>query len=71
LEIRSNDISLLREKLKALSPSSVLKRGYSIARKLPDLRIIKDTGILKRDDRIEVKVYKGRVESKVELIDPE
>lgn len=71
LEIKSNAVSLLKEKVNALSPSSVLKRGYSIARKLPELTVIKDTGILKEDDRIEVKVFRGRVESKVELVDPE
>jgi len=69
-EIKTNVISLLKEKLNVLSPSSVLKRGYSIARKLPELRVIKDAGILKKEDTIEVKVFKGRIESKVELIDP-
>jgi exodeoxyribonuclease VII large subunit len=71
LEIKSNAVSLLKEKVNALSPSSVLKRGYSIARKLPELKVIKDAGILKKKDRIEVKVFKGRIESKVELIDRE
>lgn len=71
LEIKSNAVSLLKEKVNALSPSSVLKRGYSIARKLPELKVIKDAGILKEKDRIEVKVFKGRIESKVELIDSE
>jgi exodeoxyribonuclease VII large subunit len=70
-EIKSNAISLLKEKLVALSPSSVLKRGYSIARKLPELAVIKDAGILKREDKIEVKVFKGRIKSKVESIDLE
>jgi exodeoxyribonuclease VII large subunit len=70
LEMKSNAVSLLKEKVNALSPSSVLKRGYSIARKLPELTVIKDAGILKKDDRIEVKVFRGRVESKVELVDP-
>lgn len=69
-EIKSNAISLLKEKLKTLSPLSVLKRGYSIARKLPELTVIKDAGILKKEDRIEVKVFKGKIESKVESIDP-
>lgn len=69
-EIKSNAISLLKEKLKTLSPLSVLKRGYSIARKLPELTVIKDAGILKKEDRIEVRVFKGKIESKVESIDP-
>ena len=70
-EIKTNAISLLKEKLRSLSPSSVLKRGYSVARKLPELTVIKDAGILRKEDRMEVKVFKGRVESKVELIDLE
>ncbi len=68
-EIKTNALSLLQEKLKTLSPLSVLRRGYSVARKLPELRVIKDAGILKKEDTIEVKVFKGRIESKVELID--
>jgi exodeoxyribonuclease VII large subunit len=71
LEIKSNAVSLLKEKVNTLSPSSVLKRGYSITRKLPELKVITDAGILKEKDRIEVKMFKGRVESKVELIDPD
>jgi exodeoxyribonuclease VII large subunit len=70
-EIKSNALSLLTGKLEALSPSSVLKRGYSITRRLPELKIIKDAGMLKKMDRVEVKLYRGRIESKVELIDLE
>ncbi len=70
-EIKSNAISLWKEKLNVLSPSSVLRRGYSIARKLPELKVIKDAGNIRKKDRIEVKVFKGRIESKVELIDLE
>lgn len=68
-EIKSDAISLLKEKLKTLSPASILKRGYSIARRLPDLRVITDAGILRKEDRIEVRVLKGRIESRVERID--
>jgi exodeoxyribonuclease VII large subunit len=70
-EIKSNALSLLTGKLKALSPSAVLKRGYSITRRLPELKIIKDAGMLKKADRVEIKLYRGRIESKVELIDLE
>jgi exodeoxyribonuclease VII large subunit len=71
LEIKSNAVSLLKEKVNVLSPSSVLKRGYSITRKLPQLTVIKDAGILRERDRIEVRVFRGRVESRVELVDRE
>ncbi len=69
-EIRSNNLSLFQEKLKVLSPASVLKRGYSITRKLPELTVIKEAVGLKTDDKIEVRFSKGKIESKVELVDP-
>jgi exodeoxyribonuclease VII large subunit len=70
-EFKKNDLSLREEKLQALSPLSVLKRGYAIARKLPELEIIKDAGWLKEEDRLEVKFFKGKVKSKVEQVDSE
>jgi exodeoxyribonuclease VII large subunit len=70
-EFKKNGLSLKEEKLEVLSPLSVLKRGYAIARKLPDLKIIKDAGLLKKEDRLEVKFFKGRVKSKVEQVDLE
>jgi exodeoxyribonuclease VII large subunit len=68
-EFTKNDLSLREEKLAALSPLAVLKRGYSIARKLPELKIIKDAGLLKIEDELEVKFFKGKVISKVKQID--
>jgi len=68
-EAEAKLISLLGEKLKALSPASVMKRGYSVVRRLPDLRLLTDAAILREKDRIEVKFFKGKIESEVESID--
>ncbi len=68
-ESNRNAISLMNGKLKVLSPLSVLNRGYSITRKLPELTVVRNSKILKRDDRIEVRVCQGRIESRVEQIE--
>jgi exodeoxyribonuclease VII large subunit len=68
-EFTKNDLSLKEEKLEALSPLAVSKRGYSIVRKLPELEIIKDASLLKKEDELEVKFFKGKVRSKVEQVD--
>jgi exodeoxyribonuclease VII large subunit len=70
-EFKKNDLSLREEKLEALSPLSILKRGYSIARKLPELEIIKDAGWLKKEDKLEVKFFKGKAKTKVEQVELE
>lgn len=68
-EFEKKSLSLNVEKLEALSPLAVLKRGYSITRKLPEMEIIKDAGVLKKEDKLQVKFFKGKVQSKVEQID--
>ncbi len=55
-------------RLVTLGPESVLKRGYSIALKLPDRKLIKDVSIIEKGDMVEVKVFKGSFISKVEKI---
>ncbi|KPL00759.1 MAG: hypothetical protein AMJ90_07800 [candidate division Zixibacteria bacterium SM23_73_2] len=67
-ELKKNSISLVLGKLNVLSPLSVFERGFSLTRRLPELTIVKDASMLKKDDRIEVKFHKGRIESKVEKV---
>jgi len=55
-------------KLESLSPVSILGRGYSITRKLPDGAIVKDARLLKIGDRIETKLGHGKFKSRVEDI---
>jgi len=51
----------LKNKLKALSPYSVLKRGYSICLSLPDLKVIKDYTQVKKEDKVKIKLCKGNL----------
>jgi exodeoxyribonuclease VII large subunit len=71
LRRKRDRLSLLGEKLKALSPSAILKRGYCVARKLPEMVVLTDAQMVKAEDRIELRLHKGRIKSRVELIRPD
>ncbi len=63
--ITRKDLEILMSNINALSPLSVLKRGYSIARKLPSLAIIRDSGDIQEGDDLNIVLSKGEVFSKV------
>ncbi|MBI4974581.1 MAG: exodeoxyribonuclease VII large subunit [Candidatus Omnitrophica bacterium] len=63
------NFNLLSSKLEALSPLAILNRGYSITTKSPEGVIVKDVKILKKDDKVETRVGKGRFRSRVEEIE--
>ncbi len=52
-------------RLNSLSPLHTLERGFSITRLLPSLKIIKDSSILKKGDRINIRFAKGSAECKI------
>lgn len=59
----------LTSRLEALSPLSILNRGYSITKRLPEGTVLKDAGMLKNGDRVETKLGVGKFRSRVESID--
>jgi exodeoxyribonuclease VII large subunit len=61
-------LSHLEKRIKDLNPSSVLKRGYSIARKLPERLILKDVSGLNKGDHILVTLAEGEIECRIEEI---
>jgi exodeoxyribonuclease VII large subunit len=61
-------ISMLQEKLKDMSPLSVLGRGYSIARKLPEKWVLRSSSQVAQGDRVSVKLGEGELECLVEKI---
>lgn len=63
-------VSLLKERLKDLSPYSILNRGYSITRKLPENRVLRDVAGVKAKDRVRISLAEGELECGVEKIVP-
>jgi len=53
-------------RLGSLSPLAVLERGYSIAYKLPEGFIVKESGAVKRGDLVRITFARGRSLCKVE-----
>ena len=63
----NNTYELLLNKLNLLSPLNVLSKGYSVVYK--DGKAIKDIKGIKKDDEIYIKLYKGKINAKVESVD--
>jgi len=69
LEARRRDVSGAAEKLDSLSPLSILKRGYSITRKLPDMTIIKDSAQVSPGSTIDILLARGSISGTVSKTD--
>ena len=69
LENRGADLSLLDRRMTDLSPLSILKRGYSITRKLPEKIVLKEATGVKSGDRVEVLLGEGQLECRVEEVE--
>ena len=64
---RSHEQSaVLTARLQTLSPLETLARGYSVARTLPDRRVVRDSAALTPGDRLELVLHRGRALCRVE-----
>lgn len=62
------NLSLYQERIKALSPLAVLKRGYSITRKFPEMEIVKDTSSVSAGDNVSIILSEGALDCRIEKI---
>ena len=61
-------VSALASLMESVNPLTVLKRGYSITKRLPTCEVITDNRKLSIDDEIEVKMFKGSINARVSRI---
>ena len=66
MERRTSALKSLQSSLKALNPNSVLQRGYSVVRKIPEEMVVSDAGILQKNDRLSITFARGSAVTKVE-----
>lgn len=66
IQIRKQNLKGILGKLDSLSPLSILQRGYSITRKLPSLKILRDAAEVLVGDKVEVKLHRGTLSCSVE-----
>jgi len=62
LDKMNSTLFSVRNKLDSLNPLSVLERGYSITRILPEMNIIKDPAEVKTGDSVNILLAKGHMD---------
>ncbi len=59
-------LSALEKRMTDLSPLSILKRGYSITRKLPEKSVLRNTSGVEKGDRVQVLLGEGEMTCRIE-----
>jgi exodeoxyribonuclease VII large subunit len=54
------------DRLEAMSPLNILRRGYSITRRIPSMEILRDSRAVGRGDRVDVRLHQGQLICTVE-----
>jgi exodeoxyribonuclease VII large subunit len=65
IEKKSARLREIRVQLETLSPIAILKRGYSITRTIPDLKLVMDPKTVSLEQDLEVMVEKGTLTCRV------
>jgi exodeoxyribonuclease VII large subunit len=66
LQLLHSRLGGIFSKLHALSPLSVLERGYSIARKLPSLSVLRSAAEAAAGDSLLIRLHEGEIRCRVE-----
>jgi exodeoxyribonuclease VII large subunit len=69
LEKNRAALSLLEKGINDLNPLSILKRGYSITRKLPEETVLRDASGIQEGDQVQVLLSKGGIKCRVERVE--
>ena len=65
IEIKRERLAGFENKLDALNPDAILKRGYSISYKLPEMKVIKSSRDIKISDKINIKFRDGSAQANI------
>ncbi len=69
IAFKKKEAETLISNLNTLGPLEILRRGYSITRKLPEQSILKSVQFLLKDDLIEIVLAEGKVIARVIEVD--
>jgi exodeoxyribonuclease VII large subunit len=65
MSVHREHLRRLETTLTALDPSSVLRRGYSITRRLPDLVVLRDSRLVSQGSKLSITLHQGQIEAEV------
>ena len=65
LDKKGESVRAIKDILESLNPLSILERGYSITRKLPEMNIVKDSVQVKTGDEVSILLARGSIKGLV------
>lgn len=68
-EIQTQKLENFKAKLTGLNPSAILERGYAIARKMPEGKILRKAEEITEDEQMEITLFKGKILGRVEKVE--
>ncbi len=67
LRLKEKNLDSLKGRLFALSPKSILKRGYSITLKLPEKKVLTGIEAVKKGEKVRILLSRGAMEAEITL----